>query len=214
MLMEVRSCIHIIILTLQYFITDSKQSHVFNWWFLLAKMEPITKLLDKNLSRLRYEETVTRGCFWPLSCRSAILGYSWTHVTQAQFVVLSMAFFTFILYKSELSQIRTILVVIDVAIKLLLVLGILRNLWTVGLWAFFNFVLFRWTFAKFIILGIDSMFVKSFSMIAMKILVTFAIFATFADFSRPFFALFSKSRIWLCLLFLLFLPYVLLSPFR
>ena len=75
MLMEERS-IHIIILTFQYFITDSKLSHVFNWWFLLAKMEPITKLLDKNLSQLRYEETVTRGCFWPLSCRSAILGYS------------------------------------------------------------------------------------------------------------------------------------------
>ena len=75
MLMEERS-IHIIILTLQYFITDSKLSHVFNWWFLLAKMEPMTKLLDKNLSQLRYEETVTRGCFWPLSCRSAILGYS------------------------------------------------------------------------------------------------------------------------------------------
>ena len=71
---------------------------------------------------------------------------SWlfNHVTQAQFVVLSMAFFTFILYKSELLQIRTILVVIDVAIKLLLVLGILRNLWTVGLGAFFNFVLFRY----------------------------------------------------------------------
>ena len=74
-------------------------------------MEPITKLLDKDLSQLRYEEIVRRGCFWPLSCRSAILGYS-THVTQAQFVVLSMAFFTFILYKSELLQIRTILVVI------------------------------------------------------------------------------------------------------
>ena len=43
-----------------------------------------------------------------------------------------MAFFTFILYKSELLQIGTILVDIDVAIKLLLVLGILRNLWTVG----------------------------------------------------------------------------------
>ena len=112
-------------------------------------MEPITKLLDKNLSQWRYEEIVRRGCFWPLSCLSAILGYS-THVTQAQFVVLSMAFFIlyslqiFILYKSELLQIRTILVVIDVAIKLLLVLGILRNLWTVGLWAFFNFVLFRY----------------------------------------------------------------------
>ena len=101
-------------------------------------MEPITKLLDKNLSQLRYEEIVTRGCFWPLSCRSAILGYS-IHVTQAQFVVLSMAFFTFILYKSELLQIG-----INVAIKFLLLLRILRNLWTVGLWTFFNFVLFRY----------------------------------------------------------------------
>ena len=106
-------------------------------------MEPITKLLDKNLSQLRYEEIVRRGCFWSLSCRSAILGYS-THVTQAQFVVLSMAFFTFILYKSELLQIGTVLVIIDVAIKFLLLLRILRNLWTVGLWAFFNFVLFRY----------------------------------------------------------------------
>ena len=94
-------------------------------------MEPITKLLDKNLSQLRYEETVTRGCFWPLSCRSAILAYS-IHVTRAQFMVLSMAFFAFILYKSELLQIGTILVVIDVAIKFLLLLRILRNLWTVG----------------------------------------------------------------------------------
>ena len=89
-------------------------------------MEPITKLLDKNVSQLRYEEIVRRGCFWPLSCRSAILGYS-THVTQAQFVVLSMAFFTFILYKSELLQIGTVLVVIDVAIKFLLLLRILRS---------------------------------------------------------------------------------------
>ena len=72
-------------------------------------MEPITKLLDKNVSQLRYEEMVRRGCFLPLSCRSAILGYS-IHVTQAQFVVLSMAFFTFILYKSELSQITTMAV--------------------------------------------------------------------------------------------------------
>ena len=89
------------------------------------------KITGQELIPVKIEEAVTRGCFWPLSCRSAILGYS-THVTQAQFVVLSMAFFTFILYKSELLQIRTILVVIDVAIKLLLVLGILRNLWTVG----------------------------------------------------------------------------------
>ena len=39
-------------------------------------MERITRLLDKNLSQLRYEETVTRGYFWPLSCPSTILGYS------------------------------------------------------------------------------------------------------------------------------------------
>ena len=69
--------------------------------------------------------------FWPLSCRSANLGYS-IHVTRAQFVVLSMAFFTFILYKSEVLQIETILVVIDVAIKFLLLLRILQNLWTGG----------------------------------------------------------------------------------
>ena len=46
-----------------------------------------------------------------------------------------------------------------------------------------------WTFGKYIILGIDSMFVKS-SMIAMKILVTFAIFCDicglFKALLRPF----------------------------
>ena len=39
-----------------------------------------------------------------------------------------MAFFTFILYKSECLQIATILVVIDVAMKFLLLLQILRKL--------------------------------------------------------------------------------------
>jgi len=86
----------------------------------------ITKLLDKNLSQLRYEETVTRGCFGPLSCPST-LQFLAIHVTRAQFVVLSMAFFTFILYKPELLQIGTIWVVIDVVIKFLLLLRILRN---------------------------------------------------------------------------------------
>ena len=46
------------------------------------------------------------------------------HVTLAR---LSMAFFTFILYKSEFLQIGTILVVIDVAMQFLLLLQILRN---------------------------------------------------------------------------------------
>ena len=168
---------------------------------LFREMEPITKLLDKNLSQLRYEEPVTRGCFWPLSCCSAILGYS-IHVTRAQFVVLSMAFFIFILYKPELVQIGTILVVIDVAIKFLLLLLILQNLWNERL-------------ENLLFLALIRCLLKFFFMIAMKILVTFTIFAIFADFSTPFLALFlSKSRIWLRLLFLLFLPYLLLSLFR
>ena len=105
-------------------------------------MEPITKLLDKNLSELRYEETVTLGCFWPLSCRLVILGYS-IHVTQAQFVVSSMALFTFILYKSELLQIGTILVVIHCFNQILVTFA---NFVKFGdCWrAFLNFVFFRY----------------------------------------------------------------------
>ena len=44
--------------------------------FLFAEMEHVTKLLDKNLSQLRWEETVTCGCFWRLSCPSTSLGSS------------------------------------------------------------------------------------------------------------------------------------------
>ena len=40
---------------------------------LFREMEPITKLLDKNLSQLRYEETVTRGCFGPFLAVQQIL---------------------------------------------------------------------------------------------------------------------------------------------
>ena len=176
-------------------------------------MEPITKLLDKNLSQLRYEEIVRRGCFWPLSCRSAILAYS-THVTLAQFLVLSMAFLTFILYKSELLQIGTILVVIDVAIKFLLLLRILRSCGLLDSGPSLTLFFLGMNVCKIYYSWYWFDVCQVFSMIAMKILVTFAIFASFADFSRPFFALFSQSRIWLCLLFLVFLPYLLLSPFR
>ena len=126
MLMEERS-IHIMILTLQYFITDSISSLTFVIDDSPSRKEnPYYKLLDKNLSQLRYEETVTRGCFGPLSCLST-LQFLAIHVTRAQFVVLSMAFFTFILYKPELLQIGTILDVIDVVIKFLLLLRISRN---------------------------------------------------------------------------------------
>ena len=170
-------------------------------------MEPITKLLDKNLSQLRYEEIVRRGCFWPLSCRSVILGYS-THVTQAQFVVLSMALFTFILYKSELLQIGTILVVIDVAIKFLLLLRILRNLWTVGLWAFFNFVLFRYErLQNLLFLVLIRCLFSLFLWLQWKFLLSLR-------FLRHLRTFLSNSRIWLCLLFFLLLPYLLLSLFR
>ena len=51
--------------------------------------------------------------------------------------------------------------------------------------------------------------------LARKSLVAFAIFATFADFSRPFLAFFlSKSRIWWKLLFLLFLRYLIIRCFQ
>ena len=92
------------IFTLQYFITDSISSLTFVIDdFFSRKWNPYYKLLDKNLSQLRYEETVTRVCFGPLSW-PLTLQFLAIHVTRAQFVVLSMAFFTFILYKPELLQ--------------------------------------------------------------------------------------------------------------
>ena len=67
-------------------------------------------------------------------------------------------------------------------------------------------------FAKFVIPGIGSIFVEVFFLFAMKILVTFAIFAAF---SRPFLAFsLSKSRILLTFLFVLFLRYLLPCLFR
>ena len=67
---------------------------------------------------------------------------------------------------------------------------------------------------KFVILAIFAIFVAQSFHIAGKILVTFAIFAKFADISKPFltFSL-SKSRILKNFLFLLFLPYLLLNLF-
>ena len=57
-------------------------------------------------------------------------------------------------------------------------------------------------------------FVSRCFYLARKILVAFAIFATFGDFSRPFLAFFlSKSKIWWTVLFLLFLRYLLLGVF-
>ena len=68
-----------------------------------------------------------------------------------------MAFFTFILYKSELLQIGTIWVVVDVAMKILLRLPILRNLQTTRGSSFtFSLLLnlllwrYRWVFFSFL----------------------------------------------------------------
>ena len=68
--------------------------------------------------------------------------------------------------------------------------------------------------SNFFVLAIFATFVTQSFHIARKSLVTFAIFAKFADFSKPFltFSL-SKCRIFLNLLFLHFLPYLLLNLF-
>ena len=67
---------------------------------------------------------------------------------------------------------------------------------------------------KFVILAIFAIFVAQSFHIAGKILVTFAIFAKFADISKPLltFSL-SKGSILLNLLFLLFLLHLLLNLF-
>ena len=69
-------------------------------------------------------------------------------------------------------------------------------------------------FVKFVILDIFAIFVAQSFHTGSKILVTFAIFAKFADISKPFltFSL-SKCSISLNLLFLLFLLHLLLNLF-
>ena len=117
-------------------------------------------------------------------------------VTLAQFVVLSMAFFTFILYKSEFLQIGTIFVVIDVTMKFLLLLKILRNLQTTRGRSFFFILLRNLLFLRHWLAF--SFLTQSFH-IARKSLVTFAIFAKFADFSKLFLAFsLCKCRIFNC----------------
>ena len=67
---------------------------------------------------------------------------------------------------------------------------------------------------KFVVLAIFAVSVAQSFHIGRKILVTFAIFAKFADFSKPILTFFlSKCRMSLNLLFLLFLPYLLLNLF-
>ena len=71
-------------------------------------------------------------------------------------------------------------------------------------------------FVKFVDLAhaISATFVNQSFHLARKLPVTFAIFATFADFTKPFLAFsLCKSRIFKSLLFLLFLPYLLLNLF-
>ena len=69
-------------------------------------------------------------------------------------------------------------------------------------------------FVKFVILAIFAIFGTSSFHIAGKLLVTFAIFAKFVDLRKPFLTFpLSKCRILWNLLFLLFLPYLLLKIF-
>ena len=69
-------------------------------------------------------------------------------------------------------------------------------------------------FVKFLIRAIFATFVTQSFHLGRKIPVTFAIFAKFADFTKPFLAFcLRKSRILKNLLFLLFLPYWLLNLF-
>ena len=93
---------------------------------------------------------------------------------------------------------------------------------TVKSWYFCDFFNFFLTFSlskcsifvKFVILAIFATFVTQSFHLARKIPVTFAIFAKFADFTKPFLAFsLCKSRILKNLLFLLFLPYLLLNLF-
>ena len=67
---------------------------------------------------------------------------------------------------------------------------------------------------KFVILAIFAIFVAQSFHIAGKMLVTFAIFSKFGDFSKPFLTFsFSKCSILLNLLFLLFLLHLLFNLF-
>ena len=190
------------IFILQYFITDSVSSLTFVIDDSFSrKWNPYYKLLDKNLSQLRYEETVTRVCFGPLSCPST-LQFLAIHVTRAEFVVLSMAFFTFILYKPELLQIGTILHVIDVVVKFLY----FCEFWEIGGPQEVPFYLY--SVAKFVIIFLGYLLELLFFLSNAKF--SFAIFAKLVYCWRAFFnfVLLRYERLQ-NLLFLLLIPCLL-----
>ena len=156
-------------------------------------MERITKLPDKNLSQLRYEETVTRRCLSPLSCPSTILGYSCFSCAICDIIHGLLYLYSFQVWIfadwNNFGCYRCyneILVTFANFAKLadhkrsLFTFILLRNLLFLRHWLAFSFL------------------TQSFH-IARKSLVTFAIFAKFADFSKLFLALsFCKCRIFNC----------------
>ena len=161
------------------------------------------------------------GCSWPLSCPSTILAYSCYSSQFVAFCHISRLSLPF-----SLSKCRILLNLLF----LLFLPYLLLNLFTYhekflflcdfceicglteALLDLFSFQVQN--FVKFVVLAIFAIFVAQSFHIAGKILATFAIFAKFANFTKPFFAFsLCKSRILKNLLFLLFLPYMLLNLF-
>ena len=161
-----------------------------------------------------------RGCSWPFSCPSTILAYSCYSSQFVAFCNISRLSLPFSLCKCR---------ILLNLLFLLFLPYLLLNLFTYSMknsCCFFDFCeicglteallgLFSFkvqNFVKFVVLAIFAIFVAQSFNIGRKILVTFAIFAKFVDFSKPSltFSL-SKCRILGNLLFLLFLPYLLLN---
>ena len=155
---------------------------------------------------------MTRGCSWPLSRPSTILGYCcyssaicgvihgllylfslqvWTFanwnngkfVTFANFAKFAdhkRFFFTFILLLNFLRYLLAFFFLSNAKFSFAIFAKFV-DFWR----AFFDFVLFRYErLQNLLFLVLIRYLLKCYSMIAMKIL-TFEIFATFADFSRP-----------------------------
>ena len=163
-----------------------------------------------------------RGCSWPLSCPSTILAYSCYSSQLVAFCHISRRSLPFSLSKGRFLWNLLFLLFLPYLLlnlftqheKFLLLLRFFRNLRTSRSpsWPFlflsveFCEICYSFHFCHIFV-------AQSFD-IAGKILVTFAIFAKFADISKPFltFSL-SKYRILWNLSFLLLVPYLLLNPF-
>ena len=156
-----------------------------------------------------------RGCSWPLSCPSTILAYSCYSSQFVAFCHISRLSLPFSLSKCRILLNFVILAIFAIFVAqsscyfcdFCEICGLTEALLDLFSFQVQNFV-------KFVVLAIFAIFVAQSFHIAGKILATFAIFAKFADFTKPFLAFsLCKSRILKNLLFLLFLPYMLLNLF-